>query len=103
MPLIGAIGKTPNFANLALTLHGSSIHYGLFLNALISFVIVAAVIFFGVIKPVNHLTSRFGTKTEAKTKSCPECLSEIPVGAKRCAFCAVLVKTKSELKHSAID
>jgi len=92
MPLIGAVGHTPNFGNLALTLHGSAIHYGNFLNALISFVIVAAVVFFGVIKPVNHLTSRF-SKSDSKTTTCPECLSDIPKGAKRCAFCTATIKS----------
>ncbi|HSX14629.1 MAG TPA: large conductance mechanosensitive channel protein MscL [Candidatus Saccharimonadales bacterium] len=85
-PLIGAIGSGPNFQNLALTIHKSSIHYGIFLNSLISFLIVASVVFFFVVKPVNHLTQKFSKGGEV-AKKCPECLSEIPAMATRCAFC----------------
>lgn len=88
-PLIGALGHQPDFANLSLTLHGSAIHYGSFINAIISFVIVAAAIFFAVVKPVNHLMVRAqrGQEKTPDTKNCPECLSQIPAKAKRCAFC----------------
>jgi large conductance mechanosensitive channel len=88
-PLIAAIGGEPNFDNLAFTINGSRFAYGDFLNALLTFVIVAAVMFFLVIKPVNALMERFRPepKLDQETRECPECLSDVPVGAKRCAFC----------------
>jgi large conductance mechanosensitive channel len=99
-PLIGAIaaiaGK-PNFNNLYFTIHGSQFDYGSFLNAVISFVLVAAVIFFLVIKPVNKLMDRMGrTPPEDPLRECPECLSKVPAPATRCAYCtSVLVPTAS--------
>ncbi len=85
-PLIGAIAKVPVFFDLSFTLRGSLFMYGDFLNALISFVLIAATVFFFVVKPINVLMAR--TKqdkpVEPDTKRCPECLSEIPLAAKRC-------------------
>lgn len=88
-PLIGAIGGKPDFGELAFTINDSRFAYGDFLNALLTFLIVAAVVFFLVIKPVNALLERFRPepKVDQQTRECPECLSDIPVGAKRCAFC----------------
>lgn len=88
-PIIGAIIKVPDFAGLALTLNDSQIFYGKFLNALISFLLVASAIFFFVIKPMNILVakSRKEKPADPTTKKCKECLSEIPIDAKRCAFC----------------
>jgi large conductance mechanosensitive channel len=90
-PLIAAIGGKPDFSNLAFTINGSRFAYGDFINALISFVIVAAVLFFFVIKPVNALLARRRTEppVDEEIRTCPECLSEIPVAARRCAFCTV--------------
>ncbi len=88
-PLVKAIfgGKT-QFAGLFFTVNGSKFTYGTFLNALLSFVIIAAVIFFLVIKPVNSLMDRLGmTPTEDPVRECPECLSKIPEAATRCAYC----------------
>lgn len=92
-PLIAAIGGQPNFGALTFTINGSHFLYGQFLNALLTFLIVAAVIFFFVIKPVNHLMERRRTEpdVESTTRECPECLSQIPVGARRCAFCTAEV------------
>jgi large conductance mechanosensitive channel len=92
-PLIAAIFGSPDFANLSFTINGSKFTYGLFLNALISFVLVAAVLFFLVIKPVNILVERSRREPPAdpSTRHCPECLSEIPVEATRCAFCTTEV------------
>ena len=89
-PIIAAVGGKPDFANLAFTINDSRFAYGDFINALITFVLVAAVVFFLVIKPVNALLERFKPepKIDQETRECPECLSDIPVGAKRCAFCA---------------
>ena len=88
-----AIPGSVNFDKLAITVSGSEIRYGLFLNSLISFLTIAAVIFFMVLRPVNSLMSRRKTEpeVEATTRDCPECLSSIPVQARRCAFCTAAV------------
>ena len=88
-PLIAAIGGQPDFGELDFTINGSRFAYGEFLNALLSFVIVAAVVFFLILKPVNALMERMRTEpdVESETRPCPECLSQIPVPATRCAFC----------------
>jgi large conductance mechanosensitive channel len=94
-PLIAAIGGKPDFGFLSFTLNGSRFLYGAFLNALITFLIVAAVVFFLVIRPVNKLMEARRTEpdVEATTRPCPECLSQIPIGARRCAFCTAEVAT----------
>lgn len=91
-PLITIPGKT-NFADLKVTVHGATFGYGTFLNDLISFVIVAATVFFFVVKPINALVARrrAGAETEPGTRDCPECLSEIPSLARRCAYCTAEV------------
>lgn len=88
-PLIAAIGGQPNFGDLSFTIHKSHFLYGAFIDALISFTLVAAVIFFFVVKPVNALVARSRTEAppDPTTRNCPECLSEIPVAARRCAYC----------------
>jgi large conductance mechanosensitive channel len=89
-PLIAALGGKPDFQDLAFKINGSTFRYGHFLNALVTFLLIAAVIFFFVVKPVNVLMSRrkVDTPNDAKTRPCPECLSDIPVAATRCAFCS---------------
>jgi large conductance mechanosensitive channel len=89
-PLIAAIFGKPDFSNLSFTLNKSTFLYGAFINALITFLSVAAAIFFFVVKPINVLQARraAGAPPESPTtRSCPECLSEIPIAASRCAFC----------------
>jgi large conductance mechanosensitive channel len=88
-PIIAAIGGKPDFSGLKFTINGSEFGYGAFLNALIAFLIIAAVVFFLVIKPVNLLMARFqpDTAVDVETRVCPECLSDIPSAATRCAFC----------------
>ena len=88
-PVIAAVGGQPDFSALTFTINGSKFFYGDFINALIAFVIVAAAVFFFVIKPVNVLMARMRTEpdVESDTHPCPECLSSIPVDARRCAFC----------------
>lgn len=88
-PLISAIAKVPDFAGLSFTLNGSEFKYGHFINALISFILVAGSVFFFVVKPMNMLITRSRKEPPADptTKKCSECLSEIPIGAKRCAHC----------------
>ncbi|MDD5068808.1 MAG: large conductance mechanosensitive channel protein MscL [Candidatus Pacebacteria bacterium] len=89
-PFISAIAKVPDFGGLAFTLNGSKFLYGDFLNALISFILVAGAVFFFIIKPMNVLVARSkkGPPADPTTKKCPECLSEIPLEAKRCSHCA---------------
>jgi len=89
-PLIAAIGGKPDFASLYFTINNSKFLYGDFLNALLGFVLIAAVIYYFVVLPVNALVARARKEPPADptTKKCTECLSEIPIGAKRCAFCA---------------
>ncbi len=96
-PLIAAIGGKTNFGNLAFTINGSRFAYGDFLNAALTFVIVAAVMFFLVIKPVNVLLDAMQTEPEvdSPTRPCPECLSQIPRAASRCAFCTTEVAAES--------
>ena len=92
-PLIAAIGGQPDFSTLSFTINNSKFLYGDFLNALIAFIIIAAVIYFFVIVPYTAWMARSKKEPPADptTKRCPECLSEIPVDAKRCAFCGEVV------------
>ena len=89
-PLIAAIFGKPSFANLSFTINNSTFLYGDFLNAVITFVSIAAAVFFFVVQPLNMLETRraAGQPSESPTtKACPECLSDIPIAARRCAYC----------------
>ncbi len=92
-PLIGAIGGEPDFGALSFTINGSKFGYGEFINALLSFLIVAAVVFFLVVRPLNKLMEKLkpGKPVDNPTRACPECVSDIPVQARRCAFCTAEV------------
>jgi large conductance mechanosensitive channel len=92
-PLIAAIGGEPDFSALSFTSNGSEFRYGVFINALVAFLIVAAVLFFFVIKPVSTPLSRLRSEPPVaeETHQRPECLSEIPIAARRCAFCTTQV------------
>ncbi len=93
-PIIAAIFGKPNFGNLSFTIHHSQFLYGDFINAVITFVTVAAAIFFLVVKPINYLTERRRrsmAEPESLERQCPECLSTIPKAATRCAFCTAQV------------
>lgn len=85
-PLIAAIAGKPDFSNLTFTIHHSEFKYGDFLNALISFVVIAAAVFFVVVKPMQALMAR-RQKDEPTTRPCPHCLTEIPLAASVCAAC----------------
>jgi large conductance mechanosensitive channel len=89
-PLIAAVAKVPDFSGLSFTLNGSKFAYGNFINALISFLLIAGAVFFFVVKPMNYLVekSRKEPPADPTTKKCGECMSEIPLDAKRCKFCA---------------
>ncbi len=89
-PLIAAVAGKPDFSALALTINGSRFPIGDFLNALVSFLMVAAAIYFFVVAPMNALAEmrkRGDAPADPTTKLCPECLSEIPIAARRCAHC----------------
>lgn len=93
-PLIGALYQTQKFNDAFFTIRGSQFNYGHLANAVISFLAIAAVIFFLVVQPVNHLKSRSNrnkTPEEPTERKCPECLSDIPKAAKRCKFCTAKV------------
>ena len=88
-PLVAAIFGQPDFSALTFTVNGSEFRYGQFLNALIAFLTIALVVFFFVVKPINRLMelSRRRESPDPSTRKCPECLSEIAIDARRCAFC----------------
>jgi large conductance mechanosensitive channel len=88
-PLIAAIFGKHDFSSLAFTIHKSRFLYGDFINAGLTFLSVAAAVFFFVVKPVNHLMERWKTEPAegVEVRACPECLSDIPKAARRCAFC----------------
>jgi large conductance mechanosensitive channel len=89
-PLIGAIwGKSNNFENLTFTLHGSKFAYGDLINAIVTFIIIAAVVYFLIVAPMAKLVLRLHGVREATERDCPECLSSIPIAAKRCKYCTV--------------
>lgn len=87
-PLIAAIGGRPNFANLYFTVNHSKFLWGAFVNALLAFIVIAAVVYFFVVVPYNRLMARFRPQPEpAPTRACPFCLSNIPLAASKCPFC----------------
>jgi len=93
-PLIAAIAKVPDFSGWVFTINGSEFLIGHFLNAVISFVLVAAAVFFFVVKPMNMLVAKSKkdpVTADPTTKKCTECLSEINIQAKRCSHCAQVV------------
>lgn len=93
-PLISATVGKPDFSFLVAHINHGVVKYGLFVNAVIYFLIVAAAMYFGVVLPMNKLLARFNrgkVTPPAATKKCPQCLSEIPVEAVRCAHCTQLV------------
>ena len=96
-PLLAIPGDAASFAELDFTISGSSFRYGAFIDAIISFVLVAAVLFFFVVKPVNTLMARRKTEPDvmSTTRDCPYCLSSIPLAASRCAFCTADVGAAS--------
>jgi large conductance mechanosensitive channel len=93
-PLIAAIVGKPDFSSVILDVHGGHIKIGNFFNAVVSFLIVATTVYFAIVLPVNSLMTRFKKpipEAPPSTKVCPECLSEIPLAAKRCAHCTQMV------------
>jgi large conductance mechanosensitive channel len=90
-PLIAAIGGKPNFATLSFTINKSHFLYGSFINAVLAFVIIAAVIYYLVIAPSTRITAIATRKKDATERDCPECLQSIPVNATRCMYCTAQV------------
>ncbi len=86
-PLIAAIAGKPDFSAYSAQLNGAKFLYGDFFNALISFLLVAAAVYYFVVLPVNKLMARFHKEVPPDKMQCPQCLSDIPVGAHKCAFC----------------
>ena len=90
MPIIAAIIGKPDFSGLTFTINDSLFRYGSFINAVVSFVLIAAAVYFMIVVPMNkiaELRARGKAPAEPSIKQCPECLSEIPVAARKCAFC----------------
>lgn len=87
-PIIAAVGGQPDFSRLTFTINNSVFKYGDWINRAMTFLIIAAVVFFLVVKPMNILLTRFKPKTPdpAPTRKCPECLSDVPMAARKCAF-----------------
>ena len=85
-PLLGLVGL-PNLAELTFSAGSATVSYGLFLNALITFVLIAAAIFYFVVKPMNAMTARLRPAEVATTKPCPHCATDIPISATRCPNC----------------
>jgi large conductance mechanosensitive channel len=92
-PIIAALVGKPDFSALAFEVNSSKFLVGDFINAVISFVLVAAAIYFFVVVPMNAMTARFGSAPEpvVATKPCPQCLSDVPIAAKRCKFCTSIL------------
>ncbi len=95
-PIIAAIGGQPNFSKLAITIGPAKILYGSFLNAVISFVILALVVYFLVVAPVTRLLAWNQRNQAATQRECPECLSQIPLNATRCMYCTATVPPAGE-------
>jgi len=97
-PLIAAIVKAPDFSTLKWTLNGSTFLYGDFVNTVISFLLVAGAVYFFVVTPINALIARTRkdpAPADPTTRKCPECLSEIPIDARRCSHCSQPVMGKA--------
>ncbi len=90
-PLIAAIGGKPDFSGLYFTVNKSEFKYGSFINAVITFLILAAVVYYLIIAPMARITARFTKAAAITTRDCPECLSTIPIAATRCMYCTVAV------------
>jgi large conductance mechanosensitive channel len=90
-PLIGAIWGTHNFGSLNFTVNRSTFAVGDLVNAVISFLIIAAVVYYLIVKPMGMLMARTRKQAEITTRDCPECLSTIPIAASRCMYCTAQV------------
>jgi large conductance mechanosensitive channel len=90
-PFIAAVAKQPDFSSISFTIRGSKFLFGDFVNSVVSFIIIASAVYFAVVLPMNALIAKIQREdkpTQPSTKKCPECLSEIPIAARRCAHCS---------------
>ncbi len=97
-PFIAAIVGKPDFSALTFEINGSKFLYGEFINAAVSFLLISAAVYFFVVLPINTLIQRYRkapAPADPTTKKCPECLSEIPIAARRCAFCASVLPAEA--------
>jgi large conductance mechanosensitive channel len=97
-PFIAAIAGKPDFSSIHYTIKGTPFPVGHFINAMVSFLLIAAAVYFFVVTPVNALVARMRkdpAPADPTTKKCPECLSEIPIDARRCSHCAQPVMGKA--------
>jgi large conductance mechanosensitive channel len=97
-PLIAAIVSKPDFSNVSFVIHGTPFPIGDFINAVIAFLLIAGAVYFFVVTPVNALVARMRkapAPADPTTKKCPECLSEIPIDARRCAHCSQPVAARA--------
>ena len=90
-PLIAAVGGQPNFDALYFTVNNSRFMYGRFLDAAISFLLIALVVYYVVVLPYSRFRARFEKAPPPQTRECPECLSKIPAAARRCAYCTAVL------------
>ena len=90
-PIISAIAGKPSFSSLSFTVNTSKFAYGAFINALLTFAIIAAVVYFFVVVPATRALEMSDRKKEATERECPECLSQIPIAARRCMYCTAQV------------
>ena len=98
-PLIAAIAGKPSFSSLKFTIHHSTFPYGLLINALLSFLIIAAVVYWLIVAPMVALTARLEKKKDATTKDCPECLSTIPIAARGACTARWISQRRQPRKH----
>jgi large conductance mechanosensitive channel len=102
-PLIGAVWKTDNFETLTFKVHGSTFGIGDLLNALLTFLIIAAVVYFLIVAPMARFLTWRQRNAEATTRDCPECLSTIPIAATRCMYCTSEVPPPGQAAQAAAD
>jgi large conductance mechanosensitive channel len=101
-PLIAAVGGQPDFSTLSFTVNNSRFMYGDFINAVLSFLIIGAAIYFFVVVPVIRFTARSRPAEVPATRKCPDCLSEVPVQARKCAFCTSVISPVSSVKTGTL-
>jgi len=94
-PLISAAGGKPNFSSLVFSVNQSPFYYGDFINTALSFIVIAAVVYYLVVVPANRIAAIDARNTEDTERQCPECLSDIPLAATRCKFCTARVVAAS--------
>ncbi|MEU4824386.1 MscL family protein [Actinomadura citrea] len=99
-PLIALIGGKPDYTRLAVTIDGTTFPYGIFVTSAIAFFITAVIVYFLVVLPTTKLIERMDRGKEATERECPQCLSDIPVKARRCRYCTAEIVPANEVPHS---